>query len=58
MKKWADIAKKLSEERKEGRRTELQVKNYWNSKSRTKSRNKEKSYERINKLMKIQNILN
>ncbi|CAG8557866.1 18854_t:CDS:2 [Rhizophagus irregularis] len=39
--KWPEIAKKLSLNRKQGRRTELQIKNYWNSKERTqKQRNK------------------
>ncbi|CAB4381400.1 unnamed protein product [Rhizophagus irregularis] len=37
-KKWSEIAKKLSENRKQGRRTELQVKNYWNSKERSQKR--------------------
>ncbi|CAB4419206.1 unnamed protein product [Rhizophagus irregularis] len=58
MKKWADIAKVLSDNRKEGRRTELQVKNYWNSKHRTNNRNKNKSYERISDQMRLKKILN
>ncbi|CAB4394820.1 unnamed protein product [Rhizophagus irregularis] len=58
MKKWADIAKALSNNRKDGRRTELQVKNYWNSKHRTNNRNKNKSYERISDQMRLKKILN
>ncbi|GBB95737.1 hypothetical protein RclHR1_02600006 [Rhizophagus clarus] len=59
-KKWSEIAKKLSENRKQGRRTELQVKNYWNSKERSqkrKSKSEEKSYERISKIMNINYIM-
>ncbi|GBB83329.1 hypothetical protein RclHR1_10060002 [Rhizophagus clarus] len=58
LKKWADIAKELSKNRKGGRRTELQVKNYWNSKHRTNNRHKEKSFERISSRMNIKAILN
>ncbi|CAB5386151.1 unnamed protein product [Rhizophagus irregularis] len=57
--KWPEIAKKLSLNRKQGRRTELQIKNYWNSKERTqrKNKNKERSYERISNIMNIKNII-
>ncbi|GBC06430.1 hypothetical protein RclHR1_06820009 [Rhizophagus clarus] len=58
--KWPEIAKKLSLNRKEGRRTELQIKNYWNSKDRAqkrKNQNKERSYERISSRMNIKNII-
>ncbi|CAB4486147.1 unnamed protein product [Rhizophagus irregularis] len=58
MKKWAELAKALSNNRKDGRRTELQVKNYWNSKHRTNNRNKNKSYERISDQMRLKKILN
>ena len=59
--KWPEIAKKLSLNRKQGRRTELQVKNYWNSKVRTQKRrnkNEQRSFERISKIMDIKYILN
>ncbi|RGB32144.1 hypothetical protein C1646_231897 [Rhizophagus diaphanus] len=58
--KWPEIAKKLSLNRKQGRRTELQIKNYWNSKERAqkrKNKNKERSYERISNIMNIKNII-
>ena len=60
-KKWPEIAKKLSLNRKQGRRTELQVKNYWNSKDRSQKRknnNEERSYERISNIMNIKHIMN
>ncbi|RIA87177.1 hypothetical protein C1645_828157 [Glomus cerebriforme] len=57
-KKWAEIAKKISVNREQGRRTELQVKNYWNSKFRSQRRSKKKSYERIHNIMKIDYIVN
>jgi hypothetical protein len=58
--KWPEIAKKLSLNRKQGRRTELQIKNYWNSKDRAqkrKNKNEEKSYKRISSIMNIKNII-
>ncbi|RIA98372.1 hypothetical protein C1645_750106 [Glomus cerebriforme] len=58
-KKWAVIAKKISENKNHGkRRTELAVKNYWNSKDRTSKRKITKqSYERIRNVMSISYIL-
>ena len=50
----ADIAKVLSINREQRRRTELQVKNYCNSKDRTqirRNKNEEQSNERIRKKM-------
>lgn len=56
--KWAEIAKRISVNRKQGRRTELQVKNYWNSKDRTQKRKNKRSYERIHNIMNINHIVN
>ncbi len=51
-KKWQKIAEEISKD-KEYRRTELQVKNYWNSKTRSQDR----SSERIRAKMGLRYIL-